>query len=52
MAAVITRMFLQNFIVFISIFVDNVSVYINAVKREFLYRRALNFHNPQGIEKA
>ena len=39
-------MFLQSFIVFISILiVVNFSIYINAVKREILHRRALNFLN-------
>ena len=35
----------QNVIVFISIFVVNVFVYINAMKREILHRRALNVLN-------
>ena len=39
-------MFLQIFIVFISIFVVNVFVYINAMKREILHRRALNVLKP------
>jgi len=51
-AASIIKAILQIFIVFISIFVVNVSVYINVVKQEILHRRALNFPNPLGIEKA
>jgi hypothetical protein len=45
MAAVITNAILQGFIVVISIFVVNVSIYINAVKREILHHRALNVLN-------
>ena len=45
-AASITKAILQSFIVFISIlFVVNVSIYRNAVKREILHCRALNFLN-------
>jgi hypothetical protein len=45
MAASIAKASLLIFIVFISIFVVNVSVYINAVKQEILHRRAPNFLN-------
>jgi hypothetical protein len=45
MAAVITNAILQSFIVFISIFVVNVPVYINANCRKILHRRALNVLN-------
>jgi hypothetical protein len=44
-AASIAKASLQIFIVVISIFVVNVSVYINAVKQEILHRRALNLLN-------